>query len=1097
MLSIRLITLGAEDYYLNLAADDYYLNGGEPAGKWVGKGATHLGLTERVVPEVFRKIFRGYHPSSGDAMVKNAGYSDRQSGWDFTFCSPKSVSIVWSQLPSTLRHRIQEFQQQAVEAALRYAEEKLLRCRAGKGGVNFLPAGMVAATFEHGTSRQLQCHLHTHAIIMNLGVPADKNTRAISSKTLFKYKKPLGAYCRAHLAKLLETELGFSLIRKGDSFEIEGVPEELIKLHSKRREEILAYLKKHGQQGAVAAADAALKTRRTKKDVPPRVELFRRWQEFNRKHGFTEASLASLPRPKSRVLEKDLPLALAAAQESIANRCSHFSAKDFLFESLLRAPMRGIDPKAISDAVEAHLATDPNIVILRPLKDEDRYTTRAILKKEARLFKLVNGLRRAPGCPVSNSVLKNTLARHPGLSLDQAEAIRYLTEPGGGLRIVLGKAGTGKTTTLRAAREAWMNEGYRVIGATYTGKAAKVLQAATGIETETIHRWLRDYKRSRMDSVKHHVKQFVRAAQGKRTYRLRKPRPLKIDSDTILVVDEMSIINTRHFTMLSRKVEKGGGTLVMLGDLKQLPPVEGSAPLQSLCQRVKYAELTEIKRQKDEWARQAVELFANGKAGEALRMYADHRLITVRDDRDQALEALVLDWTAVGLTSPEQAAVLVSTNLESETANRLCQEKRLQAGCLNGRDYLEVRYEDEDRGFCYVNRVHVGDRVLFTRNSPRYNVENGAVGTVLALNHLPFHKSIAVKLDDGRRVIVPVTKFPHIRLGYAMTTHKAQGVTLPEVFVLAGGPMQNQPVSYVQVSRAVRNTRLYTHKALVDECLEEVQDSPLARQMAGALDLSLATDLLPDSAHLDSEATPDAEPSPKPATSGSRNGRVRKRRPQARSRRRKRRKTPDLTYGMAQVEAMQRRRRRDELDPLSQDCLASLALCLPLFHSPEVPHDAFATRFIGCYGVDSSTGLDTCTNVPIELIVDAHIAEFALQAEAQRTQEELLRLLEEQIDRQRRQSKATTEEPLSAPSTQPAPWLPPPSYTIPASGSSSSSLLPKPFNLRSWLHEIAGGSSNRFGKNGKNSTGGVPISNVSRSDIPQTARPQVPASGGS
>ena len=77
-------------------------------------------------------------------------------------------------------------------------------------------------------------------------------------------------YYRARSAHLLETELGLSLIRKGDSFEVSGVPEGLIQTHSARRAQIVEYLKKNGQHGAVAAAEAALKTRRTKKDVPPR-----------------------------------------------------------------------------------------------------------------------------------------------------------------------------------------------------------------------------------------------------------------------------------------------------------------------------------------------------------------------------------------------------------------------------------------------------------------------------------------------------------------------------------------------------------------------------------------------------------------------------------------------------------------------------------------------------------------------------------------------------------------------------------------------------------------------------------------------------------
>ncbi len=198
--------------------------------------------------------------------------------------------------------------------------------------------------------------------------------------------------------------------------------------------------------------------------------------------------------------------------------------------------------------------------------------------------------------------------------------------------------------------------------------------------------------------------------------------------------------------------------------------------------------------------------------------------------------------------------------------------------------------------------------------------------------------------------------------------------------------------------------------------------------------LSLASDLLPDSPGTQSEASSDADLSTKPPKSKSASQPKRGRHPHARPRPRKRRKSTDLTYAMAQVEAMQRRRRRDQLDSLSQDCLASLALYLPQVHATEVPQDAFTTRYIGCFGGDSAMELDTCTNVPIELIVDAHIAEFALQAEAQRSQQEL----EEEIDRQRAQSQPSTEERPNVRSTEPAPWEPWSWYAMPTSSSSSS-----------------------------------------------------------
>jgi hypothetical protein len=948
-----------------------------------------------------------------------------------------------------VRLLIQKFQQLAVEATLRYAEQNLVFSRAGKGGTELHHVGLVVTTFEHGTNRLLQAQLHTHAILMNLGVAADGKTRAIYTKLLFQHKKVLGAYYRAHLAHLLESELGFSLIRKGDSFEIDGVPDDLIQVHSKRRRQILAFLKrnKKDKHDAVAAAEAALKTRRTKRDIPPRAQLFERWREDNRTRGFTEASIAELPRPKSRNPAEDLSRALASAKDRMADRYSHFSLREFLFEALLEAPKWGLPPEAIPQAAAEYLASSADIVALRTIDGKPHYTTRAILKQEARLLSQTTRLRRSSGPKANHHRVEKTLSRFPDLRPDQARAVRYLTRGKGRLRILCGKAGTGKTTTLRVARKIWLKQGYRVIGMTSTGKAAKVLESATDIQTETIHRRMADYKADPRWAARHRVKQFIRALLGKPTYRHRKPKPVKIDKRTIVVVDEAGMVNTRHMRMIMREVLQGGGTLVLLGDPTQLPPVEGAAPFQSICRRAGYTELTQICRQEDQWAREAVQLFSQGKPGKALRLYAAHRLVTVRDDRDEAMKALVFDWTAVGLTSPEQATVLVATNYESETASRLCQVKRLEAGCLDARHSMEIRDEDPSKGINYVNTVYVGDRVLFTHNDYRYRVENGAVGTVIALKPSLFRESIAVKLDDGRRVIIPAKKFPHMRLGYAMTTHKAQGVTVPEVFVLAGGPMQNLPISYVQASRACRRTRFYTEKALLDEYLEEIEDSPLAKQMAQAPDLTLASDLLPDATNSQNPLTPLIEPSPTQTVPSPKKKSSRKRHPGKRPRSRKpvRSNNPDLTYGMAQVEMMQRKRKPRFLQSNSIDCLDFLVLPKPLLEPEKPQMDTLTTCDLQVLNSDFMLDLDTSTQVPIELILDAHFAESAVQAEVLHCEEEHEKLMQE-FENLRKQREAAAQEQAAAQAAEAAYWQNTSTFASVATSSPSSV---SPFGLSS------------------------------------------------
>ena len=849
MLSIKLMSIESEEYFFSLAATDYYLDGGEPPGTWYGGAAIVLGLIGTVLRKVFSALFRGFCPTTGKALVQNAGVFDgdkkRQPGWDLTFSAPKSVSVIWSQASETVRQQIQGIHRRAVQAALDYAETTLAYSRVGKQGTGYVPVRLLAALFEHGTSRALDPQLHTHALVLNIGIGQDGQTRTILSKPLFIWKKILGAYYRAELANLLETELGLVAERKGQSFEIVGVPPELIRAYSKRRQEILEYLDKEGESGAIAASKAALATRRRKQDIPPRKELFSRWQQFNESEGFTAESIEHLISTPDRDRARDLPQALAKATENLSRQQSHFSFPDLLRETLFETPGLGLPPGVIPEAVKNHLASDGQIVKLRVVDGQMRYTTKAALEQERRLLDGLERLKKQRGLRVNHRILYNVFCRRDTISSEQALAVCDLTRGWGRVRVCTGFAGTGKTFMLQACQDAWEKQGYRVIAATPTGKAARVLEEATGIDTDTIHMRLVDFDVRAGFNVKHHLKQLGRAARGKRTYRPSKPKRVTITKKTVLVIDEAGMVNTRHLQMLIELVEKGGGMLVLLGDPAQLSAVDGGSPFHSVCERVSHADLRSIARQEEEWAREAVRLFAEGKPGEALTMFAHRGLLTVRNHRQEALRAMVLDWTAVGLTTPEHAVVLVPTNQESQEANRLCQQKRIEAGCLDKSVSVPI-FDETDSDVTYADHVHIGDRVMFTRNSKKHGVENGSFGTVVAFGNI--NRSIAVRLDDGRTAAIPVKKFRHIRLGYCTTVYKSQGATINEVFVLAGGPMQDLPTSYVQASRAKHKTRIYTTKALMDEYLQFVEGSPLAKQMEKSPDLTLASDLLQDTA---------------------------------------------------------------------------------------------------------------------------------------------------------------------------------------------------------------------------------------------------------
>ena len=214
------------DYYTAQARGDYYLRGGTPPGVWVGEGARLIGLSGVVTKNDFANAFQGYGPE-GDPLIQNAGSEKHQAAWDLTFSDPKSLSIFMMGVDQRTRKKIVELRARALDFVLDHLQRTVAFTRRGKNGHKLEKVKLIAARFEHFSSRELDPQVHTHLIVMNIGVRADGTTGTIVSKTFYDYKMTAGALYRAQLSYLLQKELGLQIRRKKTVYEIVGVPEEL------------------------------------------------------------------------------------------------------------------------------------------------------------------------------------------------------------------------------------------------------------------------------------------------------------------------------------------------------------------------------------------------------------------------------------------------------------------------------------------------------------------------------------------------------------------------------------------------------------------------------------------------------------------------------------------------------------------------------------------------------------------------------------------------------------------------------------------------------------------------------------------------------
>jgi len=757
MLSIA--KLGDAGYYIDLAREDYYLEGGEPPGQWLGRGSKILDLEGEVQKEALTNLLLGFFPDGSTKLVQNAGADNRQAGWDFTFSAPKSVSTFWSQAEPETRQVVQAAQAKAVEAAVNYLEEVAGFSRRGKGGAGDLDrAVFVAAAFEHGTSRAQDPQLHTHVVVVNGTIRPDGTPGSIESQPFFDQKMTAGALYRAELSAQLEQSLGLRLVQERAFFKAEAVPDSLTDAFSKRRADIEASLAESGFTGAKAAKVAALMTR-DEKEHRPRAELFAEWQTEGLAHGFSLPEVqAALHQAPPRDLEEERAALLVAALEGLATHENFFSETD-LTRALAEAAQAhglGINEVLAAKEVATH---DARFVYLGREEGERLFTTEATIHAEKWAIKLTNYDRLNERFVLSEATYEQALRSHPTLSQEQTGALAYLLTVPGTVHVLPGLAGVGKSFLFDAARSGWEAEGFTVLGAAPSARAARALQEGSGIESRTIQKL---------------VKSIDEGFQ-------------QLNERTVIVLDEAGMTDTRMLYQLLNHANIGRSKVVLTGDPKQLQSVEAGGVFAYLCNDAR-DPLTDIQRQREAWQREAIREFAQGDPTKALRAFEERGFLFVTPTREEAMEKLIHKWKETGVEAPASSLLLAATRADARALNTEAQAQR----------HAQLGAEGIPVDGYYV---YQGDRVRFTRNNFLRGIENGSFGIVEVIDK----DSITVRLDDGRQIRAPLAE-QNVTLGYASTTHAAQGATVERAFVLLGSTLQDRKLTYVQASRAREDT---------------------------------------------------------------------------------------------------------------------------------------------------------------------------------------------------------------------------------------------------------------------------------------------------
>lgn len=496
--------------------------------------------------------------------------------------------------------------------------------------------------------------------------------------------------------------------------------------------------------------------------------------------------------------------------KQLSNERSTFDERD-----IARALHRYVDDPSDFVNIRARLMASSDLVMLKPQQfdaqtgkaaDPAIFTTRDILRIEFDMGQSARALVGRRGFAVSDrrvataieSIETHDLERRFRLDAEQVDAVRHVTGDNA-IATVVGLAGAGKSTLLAAARVAWQNDGHRVIGAALAGKAAEGLEDSSGIKSRTLASWELAWANDRD----------------------------KLDRGDVLVIDEAGMVSSRQMARVLKTAEAAEAKIILVGDAMQLQPIQAGAAFRAITERIGFAELAGVRRQREPWARDASRLFARGEVGKGLDAYARYGHLVEAETREDIIGRIVVDWTDArrqqveksinegntGRLRGDELLVLAHTNEDVKRLNEALRTVMTSEGALG-----DSRAFQTERG---AREFAVGDRIIFLENArffepraehlgPQY-VKNGMLGTVVSVTDKRGRTLLSARLDGGRDIVFGDDAYRNVDHGYAATIHKSQGATVDRTFVLASG-MMDQHLTYVSMTRHRDRADLYAAK---------------------------------------------------------------------------------------------------------------------------------------------------------------------------------------------------------------------------------------------------------------------------------------------
>jgi conjugative relaxase-like TrwC/TraI family protein len=759
--------------------------------------------------------------------------------FDVTLTTEKSFSVAALLADPQKGFEVLAAIQAANEAALGWLEKNAAVARVVREVVG--AEGLTIASFRHLTSRALDPFVHHHNVIANSVEVDGVGHRALDGRELFNNAKAAGALATVEARCHMTTSLGVRW-RRGQrgSWEVAGIPDEVLREFSQRRNEVDEAVKELEQEiGRGATPDDVDHVARATRPDKEYVDVKRirdQWWQRARSLGFTEPDLDNCfdqPAPHPPSSRDWLFAKLASPGMGVCRDRSICDLGDVL-STLADLPIPQPDdsepqpmvvPADELAAIAVAFLTSDHVVQLRGGRHA-LFTTREILAVQERIVgRFQRGLRVRTMGVVPDSVLQEALDANPILNAEQRQLVEAFCGSGYSVQCAVGHAGAGKTTAMAAAHAAWKVAGWSVVGAAVKGEAARLLANQTGMTTETLAWWLAHDD----------------------------PQNVPLDAQTVLVVGEASTISDRDLDKLTWLCAETGTVLRLIGDPAQHGAVEAGGMFRVLCELhpAETPSLETTHRARDPHDRAAAEALRRGAVDEALdHLSLGRHLHIVEDAVDFYRHALTRWWEAhrTGLHHP----MVDGRNAVRRRLNRLA-HRLLQAAGEVGIEELQA---SGDRGFAVGDRViaRVPARDLHPPGRPKNYIRNGSRGVVTAIGRglRPQADTITVAFDGIGTVLLPRWYFDtHDRTGgpadvvgldhaYAVTSYAVQGST-SEISTSRIDDRSTRAELLVDITRGRHANHVYLTRSsddLAGEQLPRVEAPPVDDAVAHRLQRS-------------------------------------------------------------------------------------------------------------------------------------------------------------------------------------------------------------------------------------------------------------------